>query len=367
MATKSRVVESSFRFGCGRYVQESGAAARLPEEVRRLHGTHLFIIGGKTAFSLALPVIEPALKVADMPYSVHDYPGFCCVETCEELMATEAFALADVVIGIGGGNVCDAAKYMAVKSDRPVILIPTSAATCACFTPLSVTYTKDFRRAGSYHHDREVNGVLVDMDIMCLQPERLLASGVYDAAAKMIEIEQRVRDIPENDIDVGLNASYALSKHTYERMLALFPEAVEALNAKKSNKALYDLVYLNIAATGLISGMARGSNQCAIAHKIYDLSRALFPSELKDYLHGEIVGIGLLAQLYYNGREDEVEGFAADMRSHGLPTTLSALGVHTEKEENRALLYNNLLTSTAMAGTDEEEHKRLQRALAIIW
>ena len=367
MATRSRVVETSFRFGSGRYVQESGAAKRLPAELTRLHATRPFIFGGKTALSLACPTVEAALQAADMPYSIHEYTGFCCVQTCEELMSTPAFAAADAVVGIGGGNVCDAAKYMAVKSDRPVILIPTSSATCACFTPLSVTYTKDFRRAGSFHHDREVNGVLADMDFLCQQPERLLAAGVYDAAAKLIEIEQRVRDIPEDEVDVGLNASYALSRHTYERMFALMPEAVKALEKQESSsKALYDLVYLAVAATGVISGMARGSNQCAVAHKIYDLSRELFPAPIKDFLHGEIVAIGLLAQLYYNGRADEIEAFAADMRSHGLPTSLPLIGIEPS-EANKALLYDRLLASTAMAGTNEEEHERLTRALAVIW
>lgn len=366
MATKSRVVEASFRFGCGRYVQEPGAAARLPEEIRRLHGKTAFIIGGNTALSLALPVIEPAMQAAGVPYTVHEYVGFCCVQTCEELMATEAFAKADVVVGIGGGNVCDAAKYMGVKSDRPAILVPTSSATCACFTPLSVTYTKDFRRAGSFHHDREVNAVLADMDLICTQPERLLAAGVYDAAAKLIEIEQRVRDIPVDEVDVGLNASYALSRHTYERMFALMPAAVEALNRKDGeSKALSDLVYLAMAATGVISGMARGSNQCAIAHKIYDLARALFPDPIKDALHGEIVAIGLLAQLYYNGRENEVEAFAADMRSHGLPTSLHEIGIEPS-DENMKLLYDKMVDSTAMAGTDAEEQARLLAALEII-
>ena len=129
MATKSRVVETSFRFGCGRYIQESGAAARLSNEIGHLNCRVPFIIGGKTALSLALSAVEPGLKADGRDYSVHVYTGFCCVETCEELMATEAFAKADIVVGIGGGNVCDAAKYMAVKSNRPVILIPTSSAT----------------------------------------------------------------------------------------------------------------------------------------------------------------------------------------------------------------------------------------------
>ncbi|MBQ9098913.1 MAG: iron-containing alcohol dehydrogenase [Clostridia bacterium] len=366
MATKSRIVETSFRFGCGRYVQEAGAAGRLADEIKRLHCSRPFVIGGKTALSLALPVIEPVLTTGAMPYSVHHYAGFCCVQTCHDLMETQEFAQADVVVGIGGGNVCDAAKYMAVKSERPVILIPTSAATCACFTPLSVTYTKDFRRAESYHHDREVNVVLADMDILCLQPERLLAAGVYDAAAKMIEIEQRIRGVAENEIDVGLYSSYALSRHTYERMMALFPEAVSALYRKESNKALFDLVYLSVAATGVISGMARGSNQCAVAHKIYDMSRALFPQEVKNALHGEIVGVGLLAQLYYNGRENEVEAFRRDMRSHGLPTTLTEIGV-PPTDQNQKILYDSILNSTAMAGTTVEEHELLARAMKMVW
>ena len=121
-----------------------------------------------------------------------------------------------------------------------------------------------------------------------------------------------------------------------------------------------------MAATGVISGMARGSNQCAVAHKIYDLSRELFPAPIKDFLHGEIVAIGLLAQLYYNGRADEIEAFAADMRSHGLPTSLPGIGIEPS-EANKALLYDRLLASTAMAGTNEEEHERLTRALAVIW
>ena len=48
MATKSKIVETAFRFGSGRYIQESGAAGRLAEELARLGCCNPFVIGGKT-------------------------------------------------------------------------------------------------------------------------------------------------------------------------------------------------------------------------------------------------------------------------------------------------------------------------------
>jgi len=365
MATKSKVVERSFRFGSGRYIQESGAAARLGEEILRLGCKRAYILGGKTAFSLVLDTLKKSMDEKGIAYEIAEYRGFCCVATCERHMATPAFAACDVVVAVGGGNVCDAAKLMAVRASRPVITVPTSAATCACFTPLSVTYTEDFRCAGSIHHPVEVNAVLADLDVLCHQPERLLAAGVYDAAAKLIEIEQRVMGMTKEDMDVGLACSYALSHHTYERMFACFDGAVAALKAGECNKELSDLIYLSLAATGVISGMARGSNQCAIAHKVYELSRTLFPETVKDVLHGEMVAIGLLVQLYYNGRENEVEDFRAGLRSHGLPVTLAEVGIVTS-DENIDALYEKLLASTAMAGTSPEEQARLKIALEVI-
>ena len=365
MATKSKIVETAFRFGSGRYIQESGACSLLAEELLRLGCRAPFIIGGKTALSLTLGSLSASLEAAKLSYQMRYYTGFCCVETCEALMSEPEFAACDCIVGVGGGNVSDAAKLMAARSNRPVIMVPTSAATCACFTPLSVTYTPELRCAGSIHHKNEINCILADTDVLCLQPERLLAAGVYDAAAKLIEIEQRIKGMTADEMDVGLASSYALSQHTYERMFALFDRAVEGLNNKECNKALYDMIYLTVAATGMISGMARGSNQCAIAHKVYENLRTLFPLTVKDFLHGEMVAIGLLVQLHYNGRENEVEPFRAGMRSHGMPTTLRDLGIEPTAE-NVAALYDKLVHSTAMAGTTPEEQERLTAALAVI-
>jgi hypothetical protein len=76
--------------------------------------------------------------------------------------------------------------------------------------------------------------------------------------------------------------------------------ALQPLNAKIKSGT-------TIAATGVISGIARGSNQCALAHKFYETARTLFPDASKPYLHGEMVGVGLLLQNHYNGEVENNE------------------------------------------------------------
>lgn len=364
MATALRIAESSFRCGSGRYIQEPGATLRLGEEVKLLRCSRPYIMGGKTALSLALDRLCEGLKKEGIAYTVEEYEGFCEKSRCRVIADSPALSECDAVVGVGGGNACDAAKLVAAWSGRPVITVPTSSATCAPFTALSTTY-EGGRSAGTVHHKCEVNAVLADTDILCRQPERLFAAGFYDAAAKLIEINQRLVGRSEDELDVGLTASYALSQFTYRRIFELEDEATAQLRAGENGKALSDMIFLNVAATGVISGLARGSNQCAVAHKTYEALRTLFTETVYDKLHGEMVAVGLLAQLYYNGEPEKIEAFRAGMRSHGMPVSLTDLGI-APSDENLQAIHANLLKSSAMTGTNEAEHARLMEALKVI-
>ena len=74
--------------------------------------------------------------------------------------------------------------------------------------------------------------------------------------------------------------------------------------------------------------MARGSNQCAIAHKVYEGCRTLYSEEVREKLHGELVAVGVIAQLYYNGEETAAADFRKGLIGHGLPFDLPTLGAH---------------------------------------
>jgi len=362
MATKSKIVESSFRLGSGRYIQEEGAIARLGEELVRLGCKKPFIIGGKTALSLTEETLKKSLEEQGILAQFYLYTEFCNPEVCEEIVSSFHFLDRDVVVGVGGGNVMDAAKLCAAMKGLPVVNIPTSSATCAAYTPLSVMYNGRGQTIGTRHHLTEVNVILADMDILCRQPVRLLVAGVYDSLAKLIELRQRMAGKAPEEIDIGLLSSYDLSRFLYDQLLLNLPDAVRDVSEGKNTKAVYDTVYLTIALTGVISGLARGSNQTAIAHKVYETTRTLFPEDAHGALHGELVAIGLLTQLAYNGEEEKAEEFRARMKEYGMPVRLADVGIEPT-DGTLDDYYEKIASSSAMNGTNDEEKAKLRRML----
>ncbi len=224
---------------------------------------------------------------------------------------------------------------------------------------------KGGQTVGTVHHKCEVSCVLADMDILCRQPERLLIAGVYDAMAKLPELRHRLYGKDEADIDVGLLASAHMSEFILNKLAALLPAAVADLRAGECTKAIYDTVYISIALTGAVSGMARGSNQCAIAHKVYEVTRTLFPDLVRERLHGELVAMGLIVQLDYNGDKTGAENLAHELRGYGMPTRLSELGIVPTDEVVRD--YTGAIeNSSALAGASFAELIRFRDAFSVL-
>lgn len=363
MPTASNIKESSWRIGCGRYLQEEGAILLVGEELRRLGAKKPFILATKTPLALTKNALEDSFSAAGISGVFHLYSGFCCRDVLDALGASAEFAGCDAVVGVGGGNMMDAAKYLAVQKGLPVVNIPTSSATCAAQTPLSVCYTEEGRTVGSVHHKTEVSCVIVDPVILCRQPARLFLSGVYDSLAKAIEIEQRLFSMTPDEQDIGLASAYRLSTFVREFFEKNLDACLADLREGKPTKLLSDAIWITILLTGVISGLSRGSNQTAIGHKLYEASRAIFPREVYSFLHGELVGLGLIVQTAYNG--GDAAAFAARMKALGLPTAIRDVGLPAA-DETLDRLYENIVRSTAMKGTTDEEKQRLRRSLDFI-
>ena len=63
--------------------------------------------------------------------SAEEYAGKCLAAGCDE------------VVGVGGGRIMDFSKAMAETAGLGTVNIPTSIATCAAFTAMSVMYTPE--------------------------------------------------------------------------------------------------------------------------------------------------------------------------------------------------------------------------------
>lgn len=359
MATASRIPEESFRLGAGRYIQGDGVISMLGEECRRLGVSRPVVIGGETALSITRERIIKALEKEGIVAEIYIYKKLCTDEGIDGLMSCFK-ADRDVVIGVGGGTIMDTAKYLAVKMGVPVINIPTSSATCAAYTPLSVCYKTDGGKDRTVHHKTEVNAVIADMDVLSTQPPRLFLSGAYDAMAKLYELRQRMLGVDVSECDVGLVSSYHLSSFMLDLLKNNLSDCIMDLKEGKSTKRLYDSVYASIAICGVVSGLARGANQTAIAHKVYEIMRSNYTEAARPYLHGELVALGLVLQIAYNGEGDPVS-FARELRQNSIPASLSDLGITGEECADN--VYNKLLSSTAMEGTSPDEQKRLRDSL----
>ena len=362
MPTASRIAEESFRLGSGRYIQAGGAVSLVGEECTSLGVKNPVVVGGRTALYIARKRIEESLRAKNISAEFHVYEGVCSDEGVDRIKSIVE-GKTDVVIGVGGGTVMDAAKYLAVQMNLPVINIPTSSATCAAYTPLSVCYKADGKKDRTVHHKTEVSVVLADMDILSTQPPRLFLAGAYDAMAKLYELRQRMLGVDLADCDVGLVSSYHMSSFMLDLLKDNLSGCISDLKDGLATKRLYDSIYSAIAICGVVSGLARGSNQTALAHKVYEIMRNDYSEKTRSYLHGELVALGLVLQIAYNGEGDPV-AFARELCENAIPASLSDLGICDENSEE--LIYARLIGSTAMAGTSFDEQKRLRDVIRYI-
>jgi glycerol-1-phosphate dehydrogenase [NAD(P)+] len=117
--------------------------------------------------------IEPQLGVK--PSTTHIVTSV--QEDQVDAMLRSTPADTEYVVGIGGGQALDVAKYIAYSLDRPVITAPTILSTNAYVTPLS-GIRKDGRV--SYIGGVSPERVLVDYDVIRAAPTQLNVSGAAD-------------------------------------------------------------------------------------------------------------------------------------------------------------------------------------------
>ncbi len=356
------IYEESFRIGCGRYLQGQNYINKAGDEILR-YGTSPLIIGGKTALSVAGEKLENSIKDKCNLYEIITHTGTCNDERATELAQYANDKGYDVIVGVGGGVICDFAKMCAYFSNLPIINIPTSSATCAAFTPLSVRYTPDGKTVGTKHFEYEVNEVIVDTEVIASQPTRLLLAGVFDALAKFIEIKHRYKE-GGNGYPIGLDYAYAMSKYSFKFLTEKTQKCLDDLAENNITEDVENLIFTTISATGVISGIARGSNQTALAHKFYETARYFFPYESKPYIHGEMVGIGLLLQNHYNGEEEYNELLLSLMKKYNMPYRVTDIGVSQDAFDD---FYNKICNSSSIDKSDKAQCEKFKNSLKYLW
>ena len=179
--------DPAFLFGCGRFRMEPNLLERSAEEILRF-GRRPLLVCDDRSHAVAFDKVAASLAAAGVELRELRHNGFCCRD--DALACAEAGALegADVVLGCGGGVICDFSKCIAHLAGAPLVTIPTSSAQCCAFTPIAVCYTREGRYVSTTHFPGEIASALLDTTVLSRQPARLLAAGALDAMAKKIEL-----------------------------------------------------------------------------------------------------------------------------------------------------------------------------------
>ncbi len=257
----------------------------------------------------------------------------CCYEDISRIKNIILENNHDSVIAVGGGKVMDSGKYIADCLNITCITVPLSASTCAGWTALSNIYTRN----GQFIKDvtlRSCPRVLVyDHKFIQTAPSRTLASGIADALAKWYE-----SSITSSTIDDGLvQQAIQISRVLRDQLLIDGEKAFKG--EVENNSAWRNTIEACGLTAGLVGGIGGEKCRTAAAHAIHNaITQIITPNK---FLHGEIVGVGLLLQLRLEEMKNNnkladqsIKQLLVLMKELDLPTTIAELGINVFENQN---------------------------------
>ena len=314
----------------GRYCREENALAKAGA-IAVSYGQAAVIIGGHRALAVAGDALQAALTGTGVKVTglVH-YGGECSLDNVDRLVKTEAVRQAAVLIGVGGGRALDTVKMAAYRLNRPLITVPTVAATCAAWTMVAVVNDN----AGAFV---EVSSeaalpaaVIADTGILAAAPLDFLVAGIGDTLAKYYEAEISVRCRSE----LLPNERFALQiaiKLAERLMDTVAVQAVAEAKRRQPSAAFDEVVDAIFMEAGIVSNCGGDAARAAFAHSVYSALTILPP--VHNSRHGAVVAFGILCQLMLDKvPEPEIRRYVEFSRQAGLPVTLAEIGLAVVSE-----------------------------------
>ena len=295
-------------------------------------GQKALIIGGTRALAAVRDQLIPSLHRADVEYTISPFQGFCSPTKIEQYRRETLEGDCDLLIGVGGGRVLDTVKAASNMANKPLVTIPTIAATCAAWTPLAVIYDDQGTYQSVMEYVDSPRIILVDYDVLAKAPVRYLASGIADSLAKWHEITLNTAMMPQ--LDLTAEASLNLATQCNRILLDNGPVAIKDASASLISKDLEKIIDTVIFLVGVISGLAGEAARLAIGHTIYNCLSNFRSAD--GYLHGEKVAFGLAVQQVLQGKpETEISAFIKFIMAIGVPGTLAGLGIVDPQERSQ--------------------------------
>jgi len=265
-----------------------------------------------------------SLRSAGIEPVASTFNGECFIEEITAHVEALVNERIDCVIAAGGGKCIDTGKAVAFRLGTPVVIVPTLASNDAPCSALSVLYSAEGVSTGVEFYPHSPALVVVDTGIIAAAPERYLVAGMGDAMATWYEARVCLLN-PAAITTVGARptlASCAIGEVCAQTLFKEGRAAAAAVAANTVNESLETVVEANT----LLSGLGFESGGLAAAHGVAQSYTAISKVHA-NYLHGEMVAMGTLAQLMMESRLDEAARVAEFFATVGLPIHLGQLSL----------------------------------------
>lgn len=334
-----------------RYVQGKGALDLLGRYLSVVPARRPLILmteGGGKRFGQR---IDASLGRDAVLGRVEIFQGECSFEEVGRIVgvARESTPSTDCVIAVGGGKCIDAGKSVAFRLRVPVVICPTIASTDAPCSAVSIMYTPEGVGKGPEFYPLNPALVVVDTGIIAAAPVRHLIAGMGDALATGYEA-RTCHGNPKGRSIVGARmtiAALAIAELCARTVFEDGMKAVEAINRGGIDEALERIIEANT----LLSGVGFESCGLAAAHA-YAAGLTVIPVLHRDFLHGELVAIGLVAHLLLEDNPEEARKAARFLNGIGLPVSLEQFGLNAERD---AAIIMEAMSAAAMEPIVENE------------
>lgn len=170
----------------GHYIQGPGAIQYLPQVVSQL-GRRAIIFGGAQFDDREEESFRALFAGSGVELMFQKLWDRCSTAEVEHFQALirDQVGTIDVVIGFGGGRTLDTTQVIGMQLGRKVILMPTSAATNAAASSLSVLYDNEIGRAVFLNGNPDY--VIADTNYIIQAPAIMLDAGIGDALSTYFE------------------------------------------------------------------------------------------------------------------------------------------------------------------------------------
>ena len=316
-----------------RYIQGEGVIDYAGHYLSRLGFGRCALLASARGLQAEGKRVLASAESAGLQTEVATFSGECSREEIHRHVdALKALATpVDGVVAVGGGKIVDAGRAIAHRLKVPVAVVPTLASNDAPCAAVSVIYTPEGVTEDAEIYDQNPALVLVDSGVIVRAGERYLAAGMGDAMATWYEARACAR-APHGITVYGGRptlAATALSELCAKTIYDEGEAALEAVRRKQVNEPLERVIEANT----LLSGLGYESGGLAVAHAVAQ-GYTVIPTVHEQFLHGEMVAMGVLAQLALESSQEELEKAATFFAAVGLPVHLRQLNLAADNPEH---------------------------------